>query len=136
MFEENSRITKTKEGNSLWIDKDRVVNIKIIKVITQEEAYEIIDVAERLLKDSKGKSRVLIQILAYKGPFIASSEFRKQVSKKIKEVIKDPGFEKVAILGGTIIIRTVSSFIITASGVKNMKIFSDKEEALKWLKIK
>jgi len=121
-------------GNKTWLDKEGIVNIQVAKEITAEEAYVLVDVAEKFLRDFQGKGRVLIHVLPYKGPFVATFKFRKTVSKRIKEIIKDPGFKKVAICGMTTIIKTVSSFIIAASGVKNMKVFGTKEEALKWLK--
>ena len=120
--------------NKEWIDKDGIVNIRISKIITVEGVYEIIDNCEKFLREAGGKGKILINIIPYKGPFIATSEFRKIVSERIKKVIKDPGFKKVAVLGGNIIIRTVVSFIITASGVKYIKVFNTQEKALKWLK--
>lgn len=121
-------------SNKVWVDDKGIVNIQVAKAIIAEEAYALIDVAEKFLRNSQGKGKVLIHVFPYKGPFIATFEFRRTVSKKIKEIIKDPGFKKVAICGITTIIKIVSSFIITASGVKNMKVFGTKEEALKWLK--
>ena len=121
-------------GNKVWVDDKGIVNIQVAKAIIAEEAYALIDVAEKFLRNSQGKGKVLIHVFPYKGPFVATFKFRKTVSEKIKKIIKDPGFKKVAICGITTIIKTVSSFIITASGVKNMKVFGTKEEALKWLK--
>lgn len=133
--EEITKKKDLKEGeNKVWLDKDGIVNIQVAKAITAEEAYALIDGGGRFLRSFKGKGKVLIHVFPYKGPFVATSRFRKTVSERIKEIIKDPGFEKVAISGVTTIIKTVSSFIITASGVKNMKVFDSKEKALKWLK--
>ena len=44
--------------------------------------------------------------------------------------------KRVAFVIKSLILKTIVSFIITASGrkEKDAKIFSDKEEALKWLK--
>lgn len=135
-FEIDSQKVSKDDGasNKVWIDDKGIVNIQVAKEITAEESYALIDVAEKFLRNSQGKGKVLIHVLPYKGPFIATFKFRKTVSERIRGIIKDPGFKKVAICGMTTIIKTVSSFIITASGVKNMKVFGTKEEALKWLK--
>ena len=120
--------------NKVWLDKEGIVNIQVAKEITAEESYVLIDVAERFLRNFQGKGKVLIHVFPYKGPFVATFKFRRTVSERIKGIMKDPGFKKVAICGITTVIKIVSSFIITASGVKNIRIFETKEEALKWLK--
>ena len=44
-------------------------------------------------------------------------------------------FEKIAVYGGNVIARTVGSFVLAAAvGIKNVKLFENKERALKWLK--
>jgi len=55
------------------------------------------------------------------------------MAERIKRMIKDSNFKKIAIYGGDIVIRTVASFIVSASGVKKMRVFSNQEEAFKWL---
>jgi hypothetical protein len=49
-------------------------------------------------------------------------------------VYENTKFGKTAIFGLTVIPRAIAKFIIVASGVKNIKVFSDEKKALKWLK--
>ena len=76
--------------------------------------------------------KILISILT--SSIIKSSRFRKKCAEKIKKIYEDTGFRKAAIFGLTLIPRSIANFIIVASGVENVKIFSDKKDALKWLK--
>lgn len=54
----------------------------------------------------------------------------------LKKIVKNPGFKRVAILGATVTIRVVGSFIVSASGIENIKVFKEKDKALEWLKNK
>ena len=46
----------------------------------------------------------------------------------------DPSIRKYALVGGSTIIRTISTFILAASGQKNARHFSTEAEAVEWLK--
>ncbi len=50
------------------------------------------------------------------------------------ETYKEPGFEKLAMWGGSTVIKVVALFIITATRLKNIRYFSTEKEALSWLK--
>jgi len=122
------------EKNKAWLDEDGIVNIRIAKIITPERALELTGEAEELLLDFKGEGRVFINIIPFVGPFIATPKFRRDMAEKMRRMMKGSNFKKVAICGGNITIRTIVSFIIAASRVRQMKVFSNKEDALKWLK--
>jgi hypothetical protein len=122
------------KSQKVWLDKNKIVHIMIEEVVTEEDINVLIDSAVVILKQFPKEGKVLITITPYEGPFIATPGFRKRIAKKVNNIIKSPGIKKVAVIGGTTIIRTVTSFIIAASGVKNMKVFGTKEEAIKWLK--
>jgi len=67
-----------------------------------------------------------------------ASSYRRGIAEGIKNLYhKDPEFQriqKVAVFGGSLIIRTITSFVIMAAKLqKRMKIFETKEEALNWL---
>ena len=122
------------EKNKTWLDDNGITNIKIAEVVTEEDINELLEGAVKILRQSQGKRKVLINIIPYLGPFIATPGFRKRMADKVKTVLKDPGFDKVAISGGNIAIRTVTSFIIMASGIMNVRVFNSSEKALSWLR--
>ena len=119
------------EEMSVWVDKEGIVNIKMIKDLTSENVKTLIREGRELAKNFLRKSKVIIDISS--GLSSIPFQLRKEIGGYVKELVESPGFEKVAIFGG-IIARTIASFIIAASGEKNIKVFETKEEALKWLK--
>ena len=95
-------------------------------------AMSSIEEAKKSLEKTLGKAKILIYMKTIS--IIHSSIFRKTTADKIKAVAEKPGYKKAAIFGPSVTLRTITNFIITASGVKNMRIFNSKKEALRWLK--
>ncbi len=120
------------EELKVWIDKDGIANIKIIRNFTIEDVKALMNEGRELARNLSEKPKILLDMTS--GLNALSSQFRKEIGEQVKELVKDPGFKKVAVFGGNIIIRTVASFIITASGVRYIKVFNTQEKALKWLK--
>lgn len=58
-----------------------------------------------------------------------------RVREIMSEAIKIMEAGRIAITGGSIIIKTVMIFIMAAAGQKKFKYFKTEEEALKWLKV-
>lgn len=133
--EQTIKNNKPEERSKVWTEEDGIVNIRIARVVTEEDVGELIWGVREALKSSLSKGRILIDmtnIAATAG--IRSSKFRKRTAGQAKDLIEEPGFKKAALFGGKMMHRTIASFIITASGIKNIKMFKTKEEALKWLK--
>ena len=86
---------------------------------------------EKISRDLSGNTSILIDLTS--GFFATSSKLRKEIAERFKELVEDPGFKKVAVFGGIAAI-TVASFIISLSKMENVKTFTKKEDALKWLK--
>ena len=118
--------------NRVWLREGGIVCITLAKTLTEEDIWNILEDSEEKLRRLSGKGKVLINMSTTS--VIRSSQFRKITTEKIKKIARDPGFEKAAIYGGDIVLRTIASFIIMTSGTKNIKIFSTEKEALKWLK--
>ncbi|MDH5673415.1 MAG: STAS/SEC14 domain-containing protein [Myxococcales bacterium] len=54
--------------------------------------------------------------------------------KALADEVNDPLYWRIAFLGGSVFIRTVSRFILRASGqTHKARFFSDVQEALQWL---
>ena len=119
------------EELKVWIDKDGIANIKIIRNFTIEDVKALMKEGRELARSLSEKPKILLDMTS--GLNALSSQFRKEIGEQVKELVKDPGFKKVAVFGG-VIARTIASFIIVASGEKNIKIFKTKKEALRWLK--
>lgn len=128
-----------KEGKKItWIRKDGVINIDLetalYKQITPEETIDILKEIKVIIERVPRKRRVLIKMTPYLGAPAKASSFRKKLAKRVKELFQESMFDKIGIFGGDIISRTVTLFIVKATGIKNVKVFVTKEEVLKWLK--
>ncbi len=120
------------EKSKIWIDENGIVNIKImVKNLSEKDMEELIKEGKEIAKNLTEKALILVDISS--GLIAISSRFRRDIAEEIKKLAIDPGFKKLAIFGG-VLPRTVASFVITASGVKNMKVFKTKDEALRWLR--
>ena len=119
------------EKMTISLDKEGIVNVKIVRDLASEDIKNLIKEGRELVKRFSEKPKVIIDITSGLSPI--SFQLRKEIGGHVKELVESPGFEKVAVFG-EIIARTIASFIIAASGEKNIKVFEGKEEALKWLK--
>ncbi len=122
-----------KKESKIWIDKDGIINIKIVLQDPLKDIGELLKKTNEILNSSREK-RILVDL---NGPIlghIRSSYSRQQLTGHLKEWIKGVLFKKGAIFSSSVIRRTITSFIVMASGLKNIKIFENKKEALRWLK--
>ena len=121
-----------KEKNIIRQGTDGIIYIDVPKGISEQDIYKLIDEAEKFLKGLSGEAKILVDMS--EATIFRSAGFRKKAAKKMKEIAQGPGFKKAAMVGKDIFRRTIVSFVITAAGIKNVKVFKTKEEALKWLK--
>ncbi len=119
-----------KEESKIWLDENNIVNVKIGEDVTREDIMDLFNKGERLARDLLGNISILIDLKS--GFFVSSSKLRKEIAEKFQELVKDPGFKKVAVFGGIVAI-TVASFIISISKMQNVKTFTKREDALRWL---
>ena len=117
----------------IWLGDDGVVRIKLGKTKFNEEALDSLGEKYReITKKLSAKPKILTDVNFVQ--FGAPAAFRRKTVRFIKDINKDPGFEKQAIWGGSTIIKVVVSFLLTATRLKNIKYFRTEKEALKWLK--
>jgi hypothetical protein len=114
--------------SKIWIDETGIVNVIASAKFSEHEISQLISGIRRVLKDLKTKAKILVDI----GMAVSPTTF--QFRRVITDHLKETEFEKMAIFGGTQVSRIVTSFVVVASGVENIKVFDAKEEALKWLK--
>ena len=118
-----------KEQNKIWVGKDGIIHVEIIKLISEEEILELLEEAKEITKIAPSSPRILIVNLVTSS-VLRSYQIRKQVGEKLKEMV----FERGAICEENVFSRKAALFIIAASGIKNVKLFEKKQEALEWLK--
>lgn len=125
----------SRKESKVWVEGGEMVYIKISEVVIEEDVDRLIKETKRVLKQLSGQGKILVDLRAIRNTLgIRSSRFRKKTAGQIKDLITDPGFKRAALFGGNTMHRTIASFILAASGIKNIKILKDKEGALKWLK--
>ncbi len=127
-------INPTEEKTKIWIDKEGILNIKIFMKDSAVETEDLLKDTKESLLASGAKTKILVDISGAVIGHMRSSQLRRGVVKSIKEWIKEAKFEKAAVFGGDTIRRTIASFILVASGIKNIRVFETREKALKWLK--
>ena len=122
------------EKSKVWIGKDGILNIVISMQNPEENIIDLLEEVKKVLSALGDRVKILVDISGSVLGHMRSSQLRKGVAKNVNEWRQKVNFEKAALFGGDAIRRTISSFVITATGLKNIKVFETKEEALKWLK--
>lgn len=119
-------------GFKVWLGEDGIVRIKIGKVKMNEDILaEIGEKFRAIAKELPPKPKILTDVSEVQ--YGIAINFRKMIVNFIKNEVNSPGFEKQAIWGGGTPIKVVTSFLITATGFKNIKYFKTEKEALEWL---
>lgn len=124
------------EGVKIWIGEDKIVYVKYINLSegTTFRSFEGIRRAKKYLPEGQKFFLDFEGLREEIKRANTSSSFRKRIAEQVENTLNRKEVEKVAIFSDDIFTRTVARFITTASGLKNTKVFSDKEKALKWLK--
>jgi len=122
------------EKNKIWIKNEKIISIRLGNISSQDSISELLEEAKEILKKFPDKDRVLIDLGVFSfSPNVSSSLFRKQVVGELRGIKREAGSKKIAVFGGNVMKRTITSFVISASGIKNMKVFKTEREALNWL---
>jgi len=122
-----------KDKSMVFVGRDGIINVELAKTMEEKDVEQLVTEIEEIMKKTPGKARILFNLTSTT-THIRSSQFRKELAERIKKIDKNIGFTKVAFFGGNLIIRTIASFIIATAEFKNIKIFLNREEALKWLR--
>ena len=121
--------------NKVWVDKQGIVHIKIVRLIDEKDLSDLLRNLQESLRGFSDKPKILVDIENIEDRAVTSSSlFRKKAVLQAKDFIQNIGFKKVAVFGTRIEDRTVASFVINVIGIKNIKIFTTEEEALKWFR--
>lgn len=113
----------------VFLDKDNIIHwdVEPEKPPEQEKAMQaIINKVIELAEETPGKAKVIVD-------FRRAARPTPKTRKIITNTLKAGFFKKIAIWGTSIFIKTITEFIISASGVKFVKFFDTEKKAIKWL---
>jgi hypothetical protein len=116
--------------SNVYLDKENIIHwdSELEEQPGQENAMqEIMDKILKLAREVQGRVMVIID-------FRKASNPTAKTRKIVAEALKSGPFEKVAIWGTSIFIKTVAKFIISVAGVDFVRFFDSEAEAIKWLK--
>jgi len=105
--------------------EDDIVYYHINSNVDEEEARRLNDFGKDCF-ENKSVKYVLIDLQA-------STEFSSAARKIWVEFLQDDRIKKTAIFGGNVFVRTLASFVIAATGKKNISFFSTEDDARAWL---
>ena len=104
--------------NNVWMDEEEIIHVIVPETTTEEEILKIFGGIEESLKKTLKKGKILINLKVLK--VIYSATFRQTLAEKIKDLNKEPGYEKAAIFGASPANRMITTIVLKISGVKNV----------------
>jgi len=128
-------VDATSEGkNRIYLGKDGIIYMNINNVLTEKDIEDLLGELRTILGLNPGESKVLIDVNAYPLDALALSPVRKMIAEEIKKISKHPGYKKTAIFTDNVVVKTVASFVVTASKTDKIEVFTSRDKAIKWLK--
>lgn len=122
----------------VFVDEENILRGTILKEIKGEadntRQIELIEgaVLEVFNTNPEKKYKVVLDLLPLGGGSVYTSSGDRKIWARLA---RHEQIKKCAIIGNSIILRVVASFVIRLSGrSKDVKWFFNKNEALKWLK--
>ncbi|HAT68209.1 MAG: hypothetical protein A2481_04035 [Candidatus Yonathbacteria bacterium RIFOXYC2_FULL_47_9] len=105
---------------------DNIVRYTICTPVDPDEAVRLSTVGKKHLDDGEA-SFVLIDLHQ-------STEFSSAARKIWVDFLQNEKIKKTAFFGGNVFVKTLATFVIAATGKKDIKFFNTEEEALAWFK--
>lgn len=109
-------------------EKLQVIRLQVEGQIDEETSQAVLDTIEKLVPGLKNPEKVKTLVI--------SSNFGKATPKGRKifyENVKRPTLYKMAFVGKSMYIKAIITFIQIFSGLKKVRLFSDEQEAIRWL---
>ena len=123
----------------IFVDKNEIINLVVLVIEKESECnvrmIEIVsETLEEIFRENPQKIYNLLVDISPVGN-IGSYAFPSKARKTAVQIASHKQVRKAAFIATSLFVKTVIGFIITAAGKgKNIKGFSDKEEAMSWLK--
>jgi len=122
-----------KEEKIVW-EEDGIIRTGCVAAYGEEKIKEFTSQLLKFLEAAGGRGKVLVDATASGGKATTSLTGRKTYIEFGKQAVA----EKIAIFGINTLQKVVAFFIMKAInigvGIKELKFFGKKEEAIKWLK--
>lgn len=123
------------KDNRVYLDKNGIIHWEVISqedldpLKIERDIQEVLKAIFKLAKkSSSGKAKVFMDF--HRVVSAGTAKSRRMLSDALKTGI----FEKIAALGMSALVQTAAKFVITYAGIKSVKFFKSKEQALEWLK--
>ena len=121
------------EEPKVWLGEDGIVRIKTVKKMDDENDFLVLcEKYREIVKKLPDKPKVLIDI-SLSSPTLSLSG-RKRIVGNMEDIYKNPGFKKLAIWGGSAIIKVITLFALRVAKIERTKYFQTEADALQWLK--
>ena len=129
MKEKNIKNNKEEnKDDKVWLGGSGIIYVEIVDKPNKESILELFEKIVDMLRAFPNRRKLLVHV-NQSTIFTPSSLWRKEVANKSITAAKELGFEKIAVYGGSVIARTIGSFIIAAAvGIKNVKLFKTEKE--------
>jgi pantoate kinase len=106
----------------------QIIRQTIEGIIDEEDSKRILEMTVALANGLKDPNNV--RVLTVSNDFgKATSRARKQLMKNLNE----SKLHKMAVMGKNPFMKTLITFIVMATGLKKVKLFTGEKEALDWL---
>ena len=113
----------------VWLDEERqIIRQRVYQEPELEDFQRMVAETDKLV--CRLRDRSLVRVLA-DGTW--SGRMKKPVRAYSIQVLRVEPPKKLAMVNSNPVVRVVMRFIHTVTGVKNIQVFDDFEEALEWL---
>jgi len=122
------------KDDRVWLGDDGIIYVEVADRFDQESVFEFLEKIVEILRTFSVRRKLLVHI-NQSTSFATPSLWRKEMANKAIAASKELDFKKIAVYGGSVMARTIGSFILAAAvGIKNVRLFKTEKEALRWLK--
>ena len=132
MTEKEKKEKKEKIVDFSFLEKKKILKVSVKGATGEEDVTYAMDRVRGLEKEYGKGLKVMVNI-GKTDPFGRSSQFRNKVARELGDITEDLDIVKIAICSANVFSRTITSFVVAASRKKNIKVFSEEEEAMAWL---
>lgn len=105
---------------------DNIVRYTICTPVEPDEAVRLSTIGKSYIEGGQAEF-VLIDLHQ-------STEFSSAARKIWVEFLQNARIKKTAFFGGNVFVKTLATFVIAATGKKDIKFFSTEEDAIAWFK--
>jgi len=111
------------------VDGTLLVKLELRGILDADDARALVTDLRRVLQKGAGARKVRL-LMDQRQQQTITAEARRILSDETR----NPTYERIAVLGGSVFMRTVSKFILRAAGESHKaRFFSDLPAALGWL---